>query len=174
MLIRNAHAHDAPAILKLIQALAQYEKLLDEVVATEADIRSTLFSENPQAEVILAEEGGTLVGFALFFHNYSSFLARKGIHLEDLFVLPEHRGKGVGKKLLIHLAQLSRERRCGRLEWNVLDWNQSAIDFYKKMGATPLRNWFTFRLDSEGIDQFAPKDSPKEERLAPMSSPGLA
>ena len=151
MNIRPATAADVPTILGFIRALAQYERLLHEVSATEEGLRRTLFSERPAAEVVLAEVDGEAVGFALFFHNYSTFLAKPGLYLEDLFVSPEHRGRGHGRALLAHLAQLAVARDCGRLEWSVLDWNTPAIDFYKSLGAGPMEGWSTFRLTGEAL-----------------------
>lgn len=149
--IRSATSDDVALILSFIRALADYEKLTHEVTATEADIRSTLFSDRPVAEALLAFEGDTPVGFALFFHNYSTFLGKPGLYLEDLFVQPGYRNKGYGKALLIHLARLANERGCGRFEWSVLDWNQPSIDFYRSLGARPLDDWSIFRLDGEQL-----------------------
>ena len=151
MPIRPATEDDLPTILRFIRALADYERLLHEVVATEDALQRTLFGPRPYAEVILAEEDGAAVGFALFFHNYSTFLAKPGIYLEDLFVLPEHRGKGYGRALLCRLAALAVERDCGRLEWSVLNWNTPAIDFYKSLGAVPMEDWTTFRLTGDAL-----------------------
>lgn len=139
--LRLATEQDIPTILQFINGLADYEKLADQVVATEQKLKDTLFGEKRYAEVIIAEYQQQQAGFALFFHNYSTFLAKPGIYLEDLFVLPEFRGKGIGKQLLSYLAQLAVERNCGRLEWSVLDWNQPAIDFYQAQGATLLHDW---------------------------------
>ncbi|HZS11556.1 MAG TPA: GNAT family N-acetyltransferase [Nitrospirales bacterium] len=153
--IRPATENDVPLILRFIRDLARYEKLEHKVVATEDDLRATLFGNPRFAEVIFAEVDGEAVGFALFFHNYSTFLGRPGIYLEDLFVKPEMRGHGVGKALLAHLARLAQERGCGRLEWSVLDWNAPAIDFYKRLGAVPLDDWRVFRLRSEPLEKLA-------------------
>jgi GNAT superfamily N-acetyltransferase len=153
--IRKAEERDVPLILDFIQHLAEYEKLADSCVATEEQLRSTLFSNRPDAEVIFAMLQGKEVGFALFFHNYSTFLAQRGLFLEDLFVHPEARGKGVGFALLSALAQIAIERDCGRLEWNVLDWNQLAIDFYKRIGAKPMDEWTTFRLTGDALQTLA-------------------
>ena len=153
--IRKAQVSDCPTILAFIIALAKYEKLEHEVVATEEALRSTLFGAHKYAEVLLGFEDQTAVGFALFFHNYSTFLAKPGIYLEDLFVLPKHRGKGYGKALLKTLAQYTIERGCGRLEWSVLDWNQPAIDFYLSVGAKPMSEWTTFRLSDVALSKFA-------------------
>lgn len=149
--IRVATEADVPQILAFIQGLAKYEKLLHEVEATEAALRRTLFGERPYAEVLIGEVDDIAVGFALFFHNYSTFLARPGIYLEDLFVLPEHRGNGYGRALLVRLAQLAVTRECGRLEWSVLDWNEPAIRFYRRLGAVPMDEWTTFRLTGAAL-----------------------
>ncbi len=152
--IRPARPDDSGLVLSFIQALADYEKLTQEVTATETDIRSTLFGDRPVAETLLAFEGKVPVGFALFFHNYSTFLGKPGIYLEDLFIKPEYRSKGYGKALLTHLAQLANERGCGRFEWSVLDWNQPSIDFYRSFGARPLEDWSIFRLDGDALQKF--------------------
>lgn len=149
--IRPAQAGDVPDILRLIRALADYERLGHEVVATEDALRATLFGPRPAAEVLLAEEDGRPVGLALFFQNYSTFLARPGIYLEDLFVEPDFRGRGLGKALLQAVARLAVDRGCGRFEWSVLDWNQPAIDFYRALGARPLNDWTTFRVTGEAL-----------------------
>jgi len=144
--IRAATEGDVPLILQFIRDLAEYERLSHKVIATEERLRASLFGSPRFAEVIIAEENAVPVGFALFFHNYSTFLAQPGIYLEDLFVKPEARGRGYGKALLMHLAQLARERGCGRVEWAVLNWNQPSIDFYKALGAVPMDEWTVFRL----------------------------
>lgn len=149
--IRTAVPDDVSQIFAFIRALAAYEKLSHEVVATEAQLQETLFGDRPYAEVLIAEWAGQPAGFALFFHNYSTFLARPGIHLEDLFVVPALRGRGIGRALLAALAAITVERRCGRLEWNVLDWNTPAIGFYKKLGARPMDDWTTFRLTGDAL-----------------------
>ena len=159
-MIRAAVADDVPLILDLIRALAEYERLAHECVATEDRIRESLFGERPAAEVLIAEADGQPAGFALFCHNYSTFLARPGIWLEDLFVRPAHRGCGVGRALLARLAAIAIERGCGRLEWAVLDWNESAIGFYKGIGAVPLDDWTTFRLTGTALDRLATPSSP--------------
>jgi GNAT superfamily N-acetyltransferase len=141
-----AQASDVPVILEMIKALAEYEQLTHEVVATEDDLRQSLFGPRPAGEVVLAYAGDTPIGFALFFHNFSTFLGRHGLYLEDLFVVPEWRGKGVGKQLLAHVASIAESRKCGRLEWAVLDWNESAIAFYRRMGAHVLDEWRLCRL----------------------------
>lgn len=153
MKIRDATEADVPLILQFIRDLARYEKLEHKVVATEDGLRRTLFGNPRFAEVIFAEADGQAAGFALFFHNYSTFLGRPGIYLEDLFVRPEMRGRGYGKMLLAYLARLAQERGCGRLEWAVLDWNSPAIDFYKSLGALPLDDWKLFRLIGEPLER---------------------
>lgn len=152
--IRKTTREDVSIILFFIHELAKYEKLAHEVVATEIDLEKTLFGEHPQAEVLLAMENNTPIGFALFFPNYSTFLGRGGIHLEDLFILQEHRGKGYGKALLKAIAHIAILRNSGRLEWNVLDWNTPAINFYTHIGATPMSEWTTFRLHGKALKQF--------------------
>ncbi len=155
MEIRFANIDDVETIKSFIQALADYEKLSDEMVASSEDLAQSLFGEKPAAEVLLAEEQGKAVGFALFFHNYSTFLGQKGIYLEDLFVLPETRGKGYGKQLLSKLAEIALERKCGRLEWSVLDWNTPAIDFYKSIGAEFMEGWTVNRLTGKTLTALA-------------------
>ena len=151
---RFAEERDIPAILGFIRALAVYEHLEDQVVATEELLREWLF-EKKKAEVLLVEEMGNPVGMALFFHNFSTFLGRAGIYLEDLFVLPEYRGRGYGKGLLEHLAAITVERGCGRLEWSCLDWNQPSIDFYRSMGAIPMEGWTVYRLTGDTLEAVA-------------------
>ena len=153
--IRNATEADVSLILRFIRDLARYEKLEHKVVVTEESLRRTLFGNPRFAEVIFASVDGVEVGFALFFHNYSTFLGQPGIYLEDLFVDPQMRGRGVGKALLAHLARLAKERGCGRLEWAVLDWNTPSIEFYKSLGAVPLDDWITFRLIGEALEKLA-------------------
>lgn len=153
--IRFATVDDVATIKNFIQALADYEKLSHEMVATDENLASSLFGDNPEAEVLLAEEQGKVVGFALFFHNYSTFLGQKGMYLEDLFVLPETRGKGYGKKLLAKLAEIALQRKCGRLEWSVLDWNTPAIDFYKSLGAEFMDGWTVNRLTGSTLSALA-------------------
>lgn len=155
MNIRTATEADVPVILQFIRDLARYEKLEHKVIATEDLLRTSLFGQPRFAEVLLAEEEGRPVGFALFFHNYSTFLAQPGIYLEDLFVKPDVRGRGYGKALLSRLALIARERNCGRIEWSVLDWNQPAIEFYRSIGAVSLDDWKVFRLGSEALDRLA-------------------
>ncbi len=152
--IRPAGESDCGTILTFIRSLAEYEKLLDEVEATEDVLRRNLF-ERHTAEVVFAEVDGTPVGFALFFHNFSTFIGKPGIYLEDLYVKPEHRGKGYGKKLLIYLAKLAKERDCGRFEWAVLNWNESAISFYKSLGAKPMDEWKVYRLTGKDLEAVA-------------------
>jgi len=149
--IRPAHATDAPLILALIRELATYEKLAHAVVATEEQLRENLFGARPQAEVLIAEWRGEPAGFALYFHNFSTFLGRRGLYLEDLFVREEHRGRGIGRGLLVRLAGVAVERGCGRFEWAVLDWNTPAQDFYKSLGACPVPEWDIFRLTGEAL-----------------------
>ena len=153
--IRQASEADVPLILRFIRALAEYEKLSHKVVATEESLRRTLFGNPRFAEVILGYEDGEPAGFALFFHNYSTFLGRPGIYLEDLFVDPDRRGRGYGKALLAHFARLARDRDCGRVEWAVLDWNAPSIQFYKRLGAVPLDDWIIFRLTGEALERSA-------------------
>ena len=159
--LRPATPADVPVILTCIRGLAEYERLADKVVATEELLRDSLFGPRPAAEVVLAEDEGMPAGFALFFHNYSTFLARPGLYLEDLFVFPRFRGRGLGKRLLAHLATLAAQRGCGRVEWAVLDWNESAIGFYRALGAAPLADWTVFRLTGEPLARLAndPPDS---------------
>ena len=149
--IRFARPDDVPTILHLIRALAEYERLSHEVTATEADLHEHLFGERRYCEVLIAEVAGRPAGFALFFHNYSTFLGRPGIYLEDLFVLPEARGQGHGKALLSCLARLAVERGCGRLEWSVLDWNEPSIRFYCALGAVPMDEWTIFRVTGPAL-----------------------
>ena len=150
-----ATEQDVPAILDLIRGLAEYERLSHMVEATEERLRRTLFGETPTAEVRLAFEDEECVGFALFFTSYSTFLAKPGLYLEDVFVKPHARRRGIGLKILQHLAAIAQERDYGRMEWSVLDWNQPAIDFYKKLGAVPLDDWTMFRLTGEAIRSLA-------------------
>ena len=142
-------------ILQLIRDLARYERAPDAVVATEAGLRDVLFGPKPAAEVLLALENAEPVGFAVFFHNFSTWLGKPGLYLEDLFVRPEERGKGYGRALLERLAQIAKERGCGRMEWAVLDWNDPAIQFYRKLGAQPMDEWTVFRLTEEAIAKLA-------------------
>jgi len=153
--IRPATRADAALILGFIRELAEYEKLLHEVKATPADIEQQLFGPKPAAECVIAELDGKPAGFALFFHNFSTFLAKPGLYLEDLYVKPELRGKGVGKQLLAHLAALALQRGCGRFEWAVLDWNAPAIKFYKSLGAEMMESWKINRLTGEALKRLA-------------------
>ncbi len=154
-MIREATEADVPLILKFIRDLAEYERLADRVVADEEKLRRTLFGNPRFAEVIIAEEDGAPAGFALFFHNYSTFLGQPGIYLEDLFVREEMRGRGIGKALLARLARIARERGCGRVEWAVLDWNAPSIAFYRSIGAISLDDWMIMRLTGEALDRMA-------------------
>jgi GNAT superfamily N-acetyltransferase len=158
--IRQATEADVPLIVRLIRGLAEYERLLHECEATEERVRASLFGPKPDAEVVIAEADGEAAGFALFFHNYSTFLARRGIYLEDLFVFPEFRGRGIGRALLVHLARLAVERECGRLEWSVLDWNEPAIRFYRSLGAVPMDEWTVQRVTGDALQRLAREGSP--------------
>jgi GNAT superfamily N-acetyltransferase len=153
--IRPADEADVPLINHFIRELATYEKLADAVVATEEQLRRTLFGEKRFAEVLIAEEDGTPVGFALYFFNYSTFMGKPGLYLEDLFVKPETRGRGYGKALLARLAAIARERDCGRFEWAVLDWNEPAIGFYRSVGARPCDEWTVYRVTGEALEELA-------------------
>ena len=153
--LRSATGDDVPVIAELIRGLARFEKLEQEVVMTEELLAAGLFGERHYAEVVLAEDDGRPVGFALFFHNFSTFLGRPGIYLEDLFVVPEHRGGGIGRMLLAYLARLAVERGCGRMEWAVLDWNRDAIKFYERLGARPNSDWTVYRLTGEALTGLA-------------------
>lgn len=146
---------DVPLILSFIRKLAEYEKLSHEVIATENRLRDGLFGARPVAEVLLAYWANEPAGFALYFPNFSTFLCQPGIYLEDLFVEPEFRGRGIGKALLVRLAKIARERNCGRLEWAVLDWNRPAIDFYRRLGAVARNDWTVFRLAGDSLDRLA-------------------
>ena len=155
LLIRSAKRADVPVIAELIRGLARFEKLEHEVTMTEDVLAKNLFGPKHYAETLIVEDDGTPVGFALFFHNFSTFLAQPGIYLEDLFVVPDHRGRGIGRELLGHLARLAVERGCGRLEWSVLDWNREAIGFYERLGAKPNSEWTVYRLAGEGLTALA-------------------
>lgn len=152
--IRPARPDEAGVVLDLIRQLAVYERCENDVVADENTIRQSLFVER-SAEVVLAEEDGTVVGFALFFHNFSTFVGRKGMYLEDLFVIPEKRGLGYGKALLKYVAKLAVERNCGRMEWICLDWNEPALKIYRSIGAVPMSDWTVQRLDEQALQEFA-------------------
>lgn len=154
-IIKSATAQDIPLILSFIKELAEYEKLSHEVVTTEAGLKEALFGEQPHAEVIIGYLNQIPVSFALFFHNFSTFLGRPGIHLEDLFVKPEARGKGVGQKMLAYLAAIAKSRKCGRFEWSVLDWNESAIGFYERLGAKAMDEWTVYRVTGHALDNLA-------------------
>jgi len=151
VVIRQGERADVPVIAELIRGLARFEKLEHEVTMTEDMLAANLFGPHHYAETLIAEDEGAAVGFALFFHNFSTFLARPGIYLEDLFVIPEQRGRGVGRELLRELARLAVERGCGRLEWAVLDWNRDAIAFYERLGARPNSDWTIYRLTGEAL-----------------------
>ena len=152
--IRPAREDEAGMVYDFICKLAEYEKMLDQVEATEESVRQTIFV-NKEAEVVFAEEDGVVIGFALYFHNYSTFVGHKGLYLEDLFVLPEKRGKGYGKALLKYLANLAVERHCGRMEWVCLNWNTPSIAFYKSIGAIPMDEWTIYRLTEDRLKAFA-------------------
>jgi GNAT superfamily N-acetyltransferase len=153
--IRPATPDDVPVVLKLIRDLAAYERLLDSVVATEASLRDSLFGPRPAAEALLAELEDRPVGYAIFFPSFSSFVGRPGIYLEDIYVQPEARGQGIGKALFLRVADLAVERRCGRLEWAVLDWNEPSIRFYESLGAQPLSDWTLYRLSGAALEKLA-------------------
>jgi GNAT superfamily N-acetyltransferase len=150
-MIRTPTPNDTPAICRLIRGLAEYERLADRVAFDERQIREHLFGPRPYAEVLIAEEAGEVVGFALFFHSYSTFRGKPGLFLEDLFVFPEHRGRGHGKALLLELARLAVARGCCKLEWEVLNWNEPALGFYRKLGAEPLNDWTVYGLYGEAL-----------------------
>jgi len=154
-MVRPARPADLSTIHALIRELARFERLEHEVTATEDDLGEHLFGTHPRAEVIVVEDGGAVVGFALFFHNFSTFLARPGLYLEDLFVLPEHRRRGWGRKLLAELARIAVARGCGRFEWAVLYWNEAAIAFYRSLGAAPLDDWRTMRVTGDALTKLA-------------------
>lgn len=157
--LRDANRDDLPLVRELIEGLAEYERLRHECHATEELLEVALFGERRYAEVVIAERDGAAAGFALFFHNFSTFLARPGIYLEDLYVRPEHRGHGVGKALLSHLAGLAVARGCGRLEWSVLDWNTDAIGFYRRLGAVPQDEWTVYRVTDAALHRLANGES---------------
>lgn len=147
---------DVPLLLSLIGELAEFERLAHELVVTEASLASALFGERPAVEAVVARVGGEVAGFALFFHNFSTFSGRRGLYLEDLYVRPAFRGEGVGKGLLIHVAQLAAARGCGRMEWAVLNWNRRAVGFYESLGARPVNDWTVYRLDRAALDALRP------------------
>ena len=153
--IRSATERDATVVLQMIRDLAEYEKLLHKVVATEERIRATLFGASPVAEVLLAYRGTECVGFVVFFQTFSTFLAQPGMYLEDIFVKPHARGRGAGLALMRSLAAIAKQREYGRMEWDVLDWNQPSIEFYQKLGATPLEGWTKYRLTGDALDRLA-------------------
>ena len=155
MTIRPATEADLGTIDELIRALAEYERMADDVVMDRELLRKGLFGDHPYAEVLIAEADGEAAGFALFFHNFSTFVGRPGIYLEDLFVKPEHRGSGLGRALLKRLAEIAVERGCGRMEWAVLDWNEPSIGFYRKLGAQPNDEWTVYRLAGEALHNLA-------------------
>ncbi|AQX05762.1 GNAT family acetyltransferase [Elizabethkingia meningoseptica] len=152
--IRKATEADTPVIFSLINQLAEYEKLSDAVITSEEELRENIFHKG-HAEVLIAEDHNVPVGFALYFYNFSTFVGRAGLYLEDLFVEPVHRGKGYGKKLLIALAKIAQEKKCGRMEWSVLNWNQPSIDFYKSLDAIPMDEWTVYRLTQDKIEVLA-------------------
>ncbi len=155
LILRSAIPSDVTVLFRLIQALAEYEKLSDAVIGNTEALKEHLFGSRPYVEAVIADYAGQPVGFALFFHNYSTFLTQPGIYLEDIFVLPEYRRLGIGKAILTHLAQLAVERGCGRLEWSVLDWNEPAIAFYRRIGASVLEDWRICRVTGESLSQLA-------------------
>jgi len=161
--IRPARLEDVPVIFQLIRDLATYERAPNDVTATEEQLVDVLFGEKPAAEVLLAFEGKSPVGFAVFFYNFSTWLGRPGLYLEDLFVKPEKRGKGYGRALLVALAKIARERDCGRMEWAVLDWNEPAIKFYRTLGAKPMHEWTVFRLTRDEIATLAASGQIEQE-----------
>ena len=165
--LRHAEAADAPVILRLIHGLAEYEKAPNEVLATEADIIRDGFGAEPMFHVVLAEWDGAPVGFAFYFFNYSTWHGRPGLYLEDLFVDPAFRGYGIGKALLVHLAQIAVEKGCTRYQWQVLDWNEPAIKFYEAMGARVLREWLPVRIDGEGLARLAATPVEVRPKAAP-------
>jgi GNAT superfamily N-acetyltransferase len=166
--IASATERDVPLILKLIRGLAEYEELSGEVTATEETLRESLFGAAPGAEVLIAYAGEDPVGFAVFFGSYSTFLGRRGLHLEDLFVLPQWRGRGFGRRLLARVARIAVERGCGRLEWAVLDWNEPAMEFYRRLGARAMNEWTVCRLTGDALERMA---DPGPGRERPTSDP---
>jgi len=150
-----AAGRDAPLVLRLIRELAEYERLSHEVAATEEGLREVLSGPHPAVEAVIAYAGEEVAGFALFFHHFSTFTGRRGLYLEDVYVRPEWRGHGLGRRLLAHVARVARDRRCPRLEWAVLNWNRSAIAFYEGLGAHPMSDWIVYRLSGEALDRIA-------------------
>ncbi len=153
--IRAATENDVATILGLIKELAEYEHLSHEVEATEVDIHQSLFGDHPVAEALIGEQDGVAVSFALFFYNFSTFLGKPGIYLEDLYVKPQYRSNGFGRRMLAHIARLAKERNCGRFEWSVLDWNEPAIRAYDSLKARPMKEWILYRLTGDALDQLA-------------------
>ncbi|MBT8370429.1 MAG: GNAT family N-acetyltransferase [Deltaproteobacteria bacterium] len=153
--IRPATEKDSPVILSLIKELAEYERLSHEVIASEDDIRKFLFGKHPFAQALIGENEGNAVSFALYFYNFSTFLGKPGIYLEDLYVQPTHRGKGFGRKMMVHIARLAQEQNCGRFEWSVLNWNTPAIKTYEKLNATPMNEWILYRLSGDSLNKLA-------------------
>ena len=151
--IEKATVNDVPAILQCIKGIAEYERLSHEVTATEAGLRESLFGESPAAEVVLAYAREDLAGFAVYMHNYSTFLGQRGMYLEDLFVFPQHRSRGIGSRLLAYVAGVAVERDCGRFEWAVLDWNETAIRFYERLGAKAMDEWTVYRMTGDALTQ---------------------
>ncbi|MFA4923616.1 MAG: GNAT family N-acetyltransferase [Ignavibacteriaceae bacterium] len=151
LIIKRATEKDVPIILSFIKKIAEYEKLSNEVIATEEILRESLFGKKPSAEVVIGYLESKPAAYAVYFYNFSTFIGKKGLYLEDLFVLPELRGKGIGKKMLLYLIQKTSDEHCGRMEWSVLDWNEPAINFYKSLGAKPLDEWTIFRMDEAAI-----------------------
>jgi GNAT superfamily N-acetyltransferase len=161
--IRPATVDDIPVIFGFIKALADYEKLPHEVTATEDLLRRNLFTERQTAEALLAFEGDVPVGFAVFFHNFSTFLGKPGVYLEDVFIKPEFRGRGYGKALMIYIARLAKERDCGRFEWWVLDWNEPSLEFYRRLGAVPMSEWTVQRMTGAALETLAAEKLPNEK-----------
>lgn len=154
--IRKAERHDVPLLMKFIRGIAKYEKMEDEVITAEHTLEEEMFDHH-RAEAVFAVEDGKEVGFALYFFNFSTFIGHSGLYLEDLYVYPEHRGKGYGKALLLHLVGIAAENHCGRMEWTCLDWNQPSIDFYLSLGAVPMKGWTVYRLDSDTLKTLSGK-----------------
>ncbi len=153
--IRPASEKDIPVLLSFIKKIAAYEKLSNEVKTTESDLKNSLFGEKPSAEAVIAALQNKPVGFAVYFHNFSTFMGKPGLYLEDLYVDEEHRGRGFGKAMLLYLARLAKDRNCARFEWSVLDWNEPAIRFYKNLGAAPMNEWTVFRVAGDALDKLA-------------------